>query len=437
MKGDVQAFGRSGVQEDVQAFGRSDVQGDAPPNVSTPVRPNARSQFPIFAIHPNLAYLDSAASTQRPQRVIDRLARFYAGENANIHRGVYALSAEATAAYDAARATVARFIGAASVREVAFTRGTTESINLVAQAWGPQHLRAGDEILVTEMEHHSNWVPWQLLAQRTGATLRAVPVTPQGDLDLKALEQALAAGRTRLLAVTQASNVLGTVNPIARICQLAHDAGAVVVVDAAQSVGYGLANVAALHCDFLAFSGHKVFGPFGIGVLWGRESLLEAMPPWQGGGGMIERVSLERTTWAELPMKFEAGTPPVADAIALAEALDFITDLGIEHVRAHGATLLAEAAARLGAIPGITLYGHARERVPVLTFTLDGVHPHDMGTVLDEDGVAIRAGHHCAQPLMRRLGVPATARASFSVYNTPDDVDALARSVERARRLLA
>jgi cysteine desulfurase/selenocysteine lyase len=397
---------------------------------------NVRAQFPIFAAHPTLTYLDSAASTQRPQRVIDRLVRFYAEENANIHRGVYALSAEATARYDEARATVARFLRASSPREVAFTRGTTESLNLVAQSWGGANVRPGDEILVTDMEHHSNWVPWQMLAERTGATLRAVPITDAGELDLGALERLLA-GPVRLVAVTHASNVLGTVNPIRRISELAHEAGALVAVDAAQSVAHGLADVAAMHCDFLAFSSHKLFGPFGSGVLWAREALLEAMPPWQGGGGMIGSVSLAETTWADLPMKFEAGTPSIGDALALAEAITFAESLGFDEIREHEAALLDEAIARLREIPGVTLFGSAPERVAVLAFALEGVHPHDLGTVLDEDGIAIRAGHHCAQPLMRRLGVPATARASFSVYNTSADVEALATSVERARRLLS
>jgi len=404
------------------------------PHVLTSSRPHVKDHFPIFAAHPDLVYLDSAATSQKPQRVIDRLVRFYAEENANIHRGVYALSAESTAMYDDARSAVARFIGAALPREVIFTRGTTESINLVAQSWGRSAVRGGDEILVTEMEHHSNWVPWQMLAQATGATLRVAPVTEVGDLDLDAMARLLTP-RTRLVAVTHLSNVLGTINPVRRIADLAHAAGALVLVDGAQSVAHGAVDVLALGCDFFAFSGHKLFGPTGIGVLYGREALLREMPPWQGGGGMIETVALEGTTWADIPMKFEAGTPAVADAVALAEAIAFVESVGAASIVAHEAELLSLATERLACIPGIRLIGTAANRASVMSFTLEGVHPHDLGTVLDEAGIAIRAGHHCAQPLMRRFGVAATARASFSVYNTADDVEALGRGIECARAL--
>ncbi len=397
---------------------------------------DVRAQFPVFDSHPELVYLDSAATAQKPRRVIDRLMRFYASENANIHRGVYALSAEATAMYDAARVDVARFIGAALPCEVIFTRGTTEGINLVAQSWGRSVLVPGDEIIVTEMEHHSNFVPWQVLAQATGAVMRVAPVTDAGELDLAALA-ALINPRTRIVAVTQLSNVLGTINPVRRIAELAHAAGALVLVDAAQSVAHGAVDVRDLDCDFLVFSGHKLFGPTGIGVLYGRESLLQRMPPWQVGGGMIGGVSAESTTWAELPMKFEAGTPPIAEAIGLGEAIAFVESVGTGAIMAHEADLLALATHRLSAIPGVRIIGTAPARASVISFTLAGVHPHDLGTVLDELGVAIRAGHHCAQPLMRRFGVPATARASFSVYNVASDVEALARGVERARRLFA
>jgi len=395
-----------------------------------------RDQFPIFAANPGLVYLDSAATSQKPQQVIDRLSRFYAEENSNIHRGVYRLSAEATARYDEARASVARFIGAARPAEVIFTRGTTESINLVAQAWGRVSVKPGDEILVTEMEHHSNWVPWQVLAQATGATLQVAPVTDSGELDLDAIA-GLINSHTRIVAVTHLSNVLGTINPVRHIADLAHAVGALVLVDGAQSVAHGAVDVAALDCDFLAFSGHKLFGPTGIGVLFGRRALLEQMPPWQVGGGMIGAVSIDGTTWADVPMKFEAGTPPIAEAIGLAEAITFVESLGTEAIVAHEAELLALATDRLAAIPGVRLIGTAAHRASVISFTLEGVHPHDLGTVLDEGGVAIRAGHHCAQPLMRRFGVPATARASFSVYNTPEDVEALGRGIERARALFA
>lgn len=405
-----------------------------PHHVLTPSRLHVRDQFPIFTAHPQLAYLDSAATGQKPRRVIDRLTRFYESENANIHRGVYALSGEATATYDAARSTVAGFIGAASSREVVFTRGTTEAINLVAQAWGRANVGAGDEVIVTEMEHHSNFVPWQVLAQDRGARFLVAPVTDAGDLDLEGLARLLSS-RTRLVALTHISNVLGTINPVRAVAAMAHQAGALVLVDAAQSVAHGGVDVGALDCDFLAFSGHKLFGPTGIGVLYGREPLLDAMQPWQVGGGMIGEVTAGRTTWADLPARFEAGTPPIAEAVGLAEAIGFVEELGTEAITTHEALLLDLALDRLSGIPGVRLVGDPDQRASVLSFTLDGVHPHDLGTVLDEHQVAIRAGHHCAQPLMRRLGLPATARASFSVYNTPDDVEALGRGVERAREL--
>lgn len=429
MKPDVQTVGRS----DVQMVGRAGGQGTAADRPNA-MASGARDQFPIFTAHPSLVYLDSAASTQKPARVIDRVSRFYARENANIHRGVYALSAEATRLHDEARATVARFIGAQSPHEVIFTRGTTEGVNLVANAWGGASLRPGDEIVVTEMEHHSNFVPWQMLAQRTGAVLKMVPVTDAGELDLDAYA-ALLSDRTRIVAVVHASNVLGTVNPVRRIADLAHAAGALVLVDAAQSVAHGSVDVHALGCDFLVFSGHKLFAPMGIGVLWGREALLEQMPPWQGGGGMIGRVTLERTTWADLPMKLEAGTPAVAEALGLAEAIDFVSELGGAGIAAHGLALRELAVSGLSGIAGVHVVGNPRETVGVVSFTLEDVHPHDLGTVLDGEHVAIRAGHHCAQPLMQRLGVQATARASFSVYNTPADVDALVRAVDKAARL--
>jgi cysteine desulfurase/selenocysteine lyase len=434
---------KNSLKETALVLGADSESDLSSPHVLTSSRPHVtsshlhvRDEFPVFAANPGLVYLDSAATSQKPQRVIDRLSRFFAEENANIHRGVYALSGEATAMYDEARAAVARFIGAALPREVIFTRGTTESINLVAQSWGRARVKAGDEILVTEMEHHSNWVPWQVLAQATGATLRVAPVTEAGELDLDALQRLITA-RTRLVAVTHLSNVLGTINPVRRVADLAHAAGALVLVDGAQSVAHGAVDVLALDCDFFAFSGHKLFGPTGIGVLYGRQSLLDDMPPWQVGGGMIGVVSLEETTWAEIPMKFEAGTPPIAEAVGLAEAIAFVDSLGADLIVAHEAELLALATDRLSAIPGVRIIGTAAHRASVISFTLEGVHPHDLGTVLDEDGVAIRAGHHCAQPLMRRFGLPATARASFSVYNTAEDVEALGRGVERARRLFA
>ena len=432
---------KNSLSETAQLRGADAESGLLSPHALTSSRPHlsssrlqVRDQFPIFAANPGLVYLDSAATSQKPQRVIDRLARFYAEENSNIHRGVYALSAEATAMYDEARERVARFIGAALPREVIFTRGTTESINLVAQSWGRSAVKAGDEILVTEMEHHSNWVPWQMLADATGATLRMAPVTEAGELDLDRMAR-LITPRTRLVAVTHLSNVLGTINPVRAIADLAHAAGALVLVDGAQSVAHGTVDVLKLGCDFFAFSGHKLYGPTGVGVLYGRESLLQQMPPWQGGGGMIETVALDGITWADIPMKFEAGTPAVADAVGLGEAIAFVESIGAEAIVAHEAELLALATGRLAAIPGVRLIGTAAHRASVISFMLEGVHPHDLGTVLDEGGIAIRAGHHCAQPLMRRFGLPATARASFSMYNTPDDVEALGSGIERARAL--
>ena len=398
-----------------------------------------RAQFPILSTSAHgrpLVYLDSAATTQKPHVVIDRVRRFYERENANIHRGVYALSAEATALHDAARTRVARFINAASEREVIFTRGTTEGVNLVAQAWGHATLRPGDEILVTAMEHHSNIVPWQLIAAQRGAVVRAATVTEAGELDLEGFQRLLSR-RTRMVAVVHLSNALGTINPVRRIGELAHAAGALVLVDGAQSAAHLPVDVRELGCDFFAFSGHKLFGPTGIGVLWGREALLDRMPPWQGGGDMIGTVAVEGSTWAPLPAKFEAGTPHIAGAVGLHSAIDFLAALDPAAVAAHEHDLLAYATERVGCIAGVRLVGTAREKASVLSFTLEGVHPHDMGTVLDAEGVCIRAGHHCAQPLMRRFGLVATARASFSIYNTRDDVDALAAGVERAKGMLA
>lgn len=414
----------------------------------TPVRPAGapaesldvelvRADFPILStqVHGRpLVYLDSAATSQKPQSVIDRLTRYYSAENANIHRGVYALSTDATAMYDAVRRQVARFLGAGDARGVIFTRGTTEGINLVAQSWARPSLRPGDEIVVTGMEHHSNIVPWQLVAEQTGAVLRVAPVTDGGELDLDAFA-ALLGDRTRLVAIVQLSNVLGTVNPVRRVVELAHAAGALVLVDGAQSASHLHVDVASLDCDFFACSGHKMLGPTGIGVLWGRPALLERMPPWQGGGDMIETVTFERSTWAPIPAKFEAGTPHIAGVAGLGAALEYLEGIGRAAIAAHEDDILRYATARVAEVPGLRVIGTAREKASVLSFVLDGVHPHDVGTVLDEGGVAIRAGHHCAQPLMRRLGVPATARASFALYTTRDDVDALVAGLQRVRAL--
>jgi cysteine desulfurase/selenocysteine lyase len=407
-----------------------------------PVRPpaplaKARSDFPILSTTVRgkpLVYLDNAATSQKPRAVIDAVSRFYATENANIHRGVHYLSERATLEYDRVRARVAGFLNAASPREVVFTRGTTEAINLVAQSWGRSTLRPGDEILITEMEHHSNIVPWQLLCGQTGAVLKAVPVRDDGELDLDAVDRLLTE-KTRLFAFTFVSNALGTINPVAELAARARARGACVLVDGAQAAPHVALDVQALGCDFLAFSGHKVFGPTGIGVLYGREALLEQMPPWQGGGDMIASVSLERSTWAAVPSKFEAGTPAVAEAIGLGAALDYITELGLPAIEDWEGELLREATVRLGEIPNLRIIGTASEKVSVLSFVLDGIHPHDVGAILDDEGVAIRAGHHCAQPLMHRFGVSGTARASFAFYNTLEEIDALVHGIHRARQV--
>ena len=397
-----------------------------------------RADFPILARttrsgHP-LVYLDNAATTQKPRQVIEAVARFYRDENANIHRGLYELSERATAAFEAARGRVARFLGAASPAEIVFTRGTTEAINLVAQSWARNALRPGDEVLVTAMEHHSNLVPWQLVCGQTGARLRAVPITDRGELDLEALDRLLGE-RTRLLAVGHVSNALGTVNPVRELAARAHARGALVLVDGAQSVPHLPVDVAELGCDFFACSGHKLYGPTGIGVLYGRAAVLADMPPWQGGGDMIDQVTLEHSTWAVPPARFEAGTPPIAEVMGLAAALDYIEGIGLDRIGAWESELLHLATERIGGLRGVRLVGTAAEKAAVLSFLLDGVHPHDVGTILDDQGIAVRAGHHCAQPVMARLGIPATVRASFAFYNTAEEVEALARGVERAAEL--
>jgi len=397
-----------------------------------------RRDFPILHQEVNghpLVYLDNAASSQKPLRVIEAIDAYYRRYNANVHRGIHKLSEEATTAYEDARRKVARFINARTPKEVIFTRNTTESINLVAYSWGRANIREGDEILLTQMEHHSNLVPWQLLAQEKGARLRFIPVTDDGLLDLDAMDE-LITERTRLVSVVHMSNVLGTINPVEEIIHRAHEAGALVLLDGAQSVPHLKVDVQALDCDFLAFSGHKMCGPTGIGVLYGKRELLEAMPPFLGGGDMIREVYLERSTWNSLPWKFEAGTPSIAQGIGLGYAVDYLTEIGMDAIHAHEQEVAAYALSRLSEIPGITIYGPpVKLRGGVVSFNLEGVHPHDMATILDAEGVAIRAGHHCAQPLMRRLGVVATARASFYLYNTCEEVDALVRAVEKARQV--
>ena len=392
-----------------------------------------RGDFPLLS-QPGLAYLDSAATSQKPRAVIEAVERWYAAQNANIHRGVYRLSEEATAAYESSRARAARFINAADVSEVIFTSGTTGSVNLVAQSWGRASLQPGDEILVTEMEHHSNLVPWQLVAAATGARVVPGPVTETGELNLDGIAARLSA-RTRLVAVAHVSNALGTVNPVAEVTALAQRAGALVLVDGAQSAPHMRVDVQALGCDFFACSGHKMLGPTGIGLLYGRRELLGSMPPWQGGGDMIDRVSFAGTTFAPPPARFEAGTPNLAGAVGLGAAIDYLEAVGLDQVAAHEAELLEYALGRLPEVPGLRVIGAPRHRAGVISFVMDGVHPHDIGTVLDSAGVAVRAGHHCAQPLMRRLGVPATARMSVAVYNDSSDLDALIAGLHRVREL--
>ncbi len=397
-----------------------------------------RRDFPILGTMTGgkpLVYLDSAATAQKPQAVIDAVTRFYETGNANIHRGVYRLSEAATAVYEAVRRQIATLINAAAPREIIFTRGTTESINLVAQSYARPRLAAGDEIVLTAMEHHSNIVPWQLAAAATGARIRVAPVTDVGELDLGAFARLLGE-RTRLVAVAHTSNALGTINPVREIVGLAHERGIPVLVDAAQALPHGTVDVRALGCDFLAFSSHKMFGPTGVGVLYGREALLDAMPPWQGGGDMIAAVTFEQSTWAELPAKFEAGTPNIAGVVGLGAAVDYLGTLDRTAVAAHEAELLACATERVAAVGGVRIVGTAAHKAPVLSFVMEGVHPHDIATILDADGVCVRAGHHCAQPLMQRLGVAATARASFALYSDRSDVDALVASLGRVRTVL-
>lgn len=396
-----------------------------------------RDDFPILAskVHgKRLVYLDNAATSQKPRQVIDRMRAYYESENSNVHRGVHELSERATAAFEGARATVRRFVNAGEDREIVFTRGTTEAVNLVAQSWGRANVKAGDEVVISTIEHHSNIVPWQMLCESAGATLRVIPVDDRGQLDLDAY-RGLLGPQTKLVAVGHVSNALGTINPVKEMIAAAHVAGAVVLVDGAQAVPHLRVDVRDLDADFYAFSGHKMYGPTGIGVLYGKAALLEAMPPWMGGGDMILSVTLEKSTWNTIPYKFEAGTPNIADAIGLAAAIDYMESVGIEAIAAWEHELLDYATSRLEAIPGLRIVGTAANKAAVISFTLDAAHPHDIGTIVDQEGVAIRTGHHCAQPAMIRFGIPATARASFALYNTRDDVDALVRAVERVVEL--
>ena len=393
-----------------------------------------RDDFPILKQEVRgkpLVYLDNAASAQKPQVVIDTLSRFYSTSYANIHRGIHWLSERATEAYESARVTVQRFLGAAEASEIIFVRGTTEAINLVAHTYGRTHVRAGDEILISTMEHHSNIVPWQMLCEATGAVLRVAPINDGGELLLDEFEKLLTP-RTKLAAIAHVSNVLGTINPIRRIVDLAHRHHVPVLVDGAQAVPHLAVDVQALDCDFYAFSGHKLFGPTGVGVLYGKAALLETMPPYQGGGHMIQSVTFEKTTYNKVPDRFEAGTPHIAGVVGLGAAIDYVRAIGLEAITAYERELLIYAMDRISKIGGVCLIGTAKEKAGVMSFVVDGVHPHDLGTFLDNEGIAIRAGHHCAQPLMSRFGVPATARASLAFYNMQEDIDALAAAIHKS-----
>jgi cysteine desulfurases, SufS subfamily len=400
-----------------------------------------RADFPIFEQLEEgkpLSFLDSAVSSQKPRQVLEALEDFYEHSYCNVGRGVYALAERADAAYEQAREKARAFVNAGSPREIVFTRNTTEGLNLVAYAWGLDNLGPGDIVLASELEHHSNFVPWQEVARRTGAEFRVVPVTSEGELELGELEQFASGGRLRIVAITAVSNSLGTIVPVEKLIAFAHEQGAIAVIDAAQAAPHRKVDVQALDCDFLAFSGHKMCGPSGVGVLYGRSELLEQMSPFLTGGGMIRRVSVERTTWAELPHKFEAGTPPVAEAVALGAAIDYLEGIGLEAIAAHEHELTAYALGRLGELPGLTLYGPSLERrAGIISFNLEGIHPHDVAQILDAEGVCVRAGHHCNQPLMHKLGVAATSRASFYLYSLPEEVDRLVTGIKRAQKVFA
>jgi len=394
-----------------------------------------RRDFPVLdqLIHGHpLTYLDSAASSQRPRQVIDAIRHYYEHDHANVHRGVHTLSQRATEAYEGSREKVRRFVNAQSTREIIFVRGTTEAINLVAQSFVRPQLRPGDEVLISWLEHHANIVPWQMVCEQTGASLKVVPISEQGDVDFDAFERMLGPS-TRFLALAHVSNALGTIVPVERFIAAARARGVPVLLDGAQAVPHGRVDVRGLDCDFYCFSGHKMCGPTGIGVLYGRQSLLEEMPPWQGGGDMILSVSFERTVYNELPWKFEAGTPHIAGAIGLGAAIDYLERIGMERIGAYEHSLLEYGSARLAAVPGLRLIGTSAHKAAVLSFVLDGIHPHDIGTILDAEGIAVRTGHHCAMPVMEFYGVPATARASLSFYNTREEIDRLVVALEKAR----
>jgi cysteine desulfurase/selenocysteine lyase len=396
-----------------------------------------RQDFPALhqTVHGKpLAYLDNAASAQTPQPVLDAILEFYRRDRANVHRGVHELSQRATASYEQARIKVQRFLNAASYQEIVWTRGTTEGINLVASSWGRKNVKAGDEVIISALEHHSNIVPWQMLCEEKGAKLRVIPMNQAGELEMDELGRLLS-DRTKIVAVNHVSNALGTINPVEEIIARAHAAGAIVLLDGAQAVPHMPVDVQALDADFYAFSGHKIFGPTGIGILYGKQALLESMPPYQGGGDMIASVTFEKTTYNDLPYKFEAGTPNIADGIGLGAALDYVQEIGLDSIARYEAELLAYATEAVGAIQGVRLIGTAKEKASVLSFVLDGVHPHDIGTILDREGVAVRAGHHCAQPVMDFFGVAATTRASFAFYNTREEIDQLAAAIVKVKEL--
>jgi cysteine desulfurase/selenocysteine lyase len=398
-----------------------------------------RADFPILktlAHGKPLVYVDNGATSQKPRQVIEATGRYYAEQNANIHRGVYELSERATAAYEGVRGRAARWIGASDPREVIYVRGTTEAINLIASSWGRKNLHAGDEVVITAMEHHSNIVPWQLICDERGAVLRVIPMNRAGELLMDEAAKIISP-RTKMVAAVHVSNSLGTINPVKELAALAHGVGALLLVDGAQGAPHMPVNVAELGCDFYTISGHKVFGPTGIGLLWGRAALLDAMPPYQGGGDMIRNVTFEKTTFAPLPAKFEAGTPNIAGVAGLGAAIDYLTALPWAAVHAHEQDLLAYAVEQLCDIPGVTIIGTARHKASVVSFVLDGVHPHDVGTIVDQEGVAVRTGHHCTQPVMDFLCIPATTRASFAFYNNRADVDALAAAVRKVQKVFS
>jgi cysteine desulfurase/selenocysteine lyase len=411
----------------------------APETITTYDVDKVRADFPILRQKirgRTLVYLDNAATSQKPQSVINSVTRYYERDNANIHRGVHFLSEHATEEHESARTAIQGFLNAAHSKEIIFVRGTTEAINLVAQTYGRVHIGAGDEILITAMEHHSNIVPWQLLCEEKGAKLRVAPINDRGELLIDEFASLLGP-KTKIAAVTHVSNALGSITPIRRMIELAHARNIPVLIDGAQAVPHLKVDVQALDCDFYAFSGHKLYGPTGIGVLYGKTALLEAMPPYQGGGDMISSVTFEKTLFNKLPFKFEAGTPDISGAIGLGAAIRYLDGMGIESVAAHEHDLLEYATEKVSAIPGIRLVGTAKEKAGVLSFVMEGIHPHDIGTILDQQGIAIRTGHHCSQPVMQRFDIPATARASFALYNTRDEVDALAAGIEKVREVFA